>query len=324
MLTPRSPGPLRPTTVKLAHHRLCDPSLRAARGDGRLGVQRPDQRTHQWDSLHVHRGRHQRRRHRHDVGTVQRCHPDRPRRVVQPGTGWLPPRGDVFAHGSNSVYGSPSSAGLSHPIVGMAAGSNDMGYWLVASDGGLFAFGDASFYGSMGAPVLNAPIVGMAATADGKGYWLVASDGGVFAFGDAHFYGSTGGTRLNAPIVGMASDGRRKRATGSWPRTAGCSTSGRRRSTARPVLAPTSTPPSWAGPLDAGDGNGYWMVASDGGVFAFGSAGFDGSPSAHRTSGEPIVGMARARVGVTFWPRRTAASSPTTRCSTGRKQGPPS
>ncbi len=29
--------------------------------------------------------------------------------------------------------------------------SDDLGYWLMASDGGVFAFGDAPFFGSWGA-----------------------------------------------------------------------------------------------------------------------------------------------------------------------------
>ena len=44
------------------------------------------------------------------------------------------------------------------------------------------------------------------------------------------------------------------------------------------------------------DGNGYWLVASDGGVFAFGDAGFFGSTgNIHLVS--PIVSMAGTRDG---------------------------
>jgi hypothetical protein len=39
------------------------------------------------------------------------------------------------------------------------------------------------------------------------------------------------------------------------------------------------------------DGGGYWMVASDGGIFAFGDAGFYGS-AGNLVLNEPIVGMA--------------------------------
>ena len=38
-------------------------------------------------------------------------------------------------------------------------------------------------------------------------------------------------------------------------------------------------------------GNGYWCVASDGGVFAFGDAPFDGSMGG-TTLAQPVVGMA--------------------------------
>jgi hypothetical protein len=51
----------------------------------------------------------------------------------------------------------------------------------------------------------------------------------------------------------------------------------------RPVVGITST----------SDGRGYWMVASDGGVFAFGDAGYHGSMGG-RPLNEPIVGMAAA------------------------------
>ncbi len=39
------------------------------------------------------------------------------------------------------------------------------------------------------------------------------------------------------------------------------------------------------------DRNGYWLVASDGGVFTFGDAGFFGSTGAVRLN-QPVVGMA--------------------------------
>ena len=39
------------------------------------------------------------------------------------------------------------------------------------------------------------------------------------------------------------------------------------------------------------DGQGYWLVASDGGIFAFGDAGFYGS-TGNLQLNQPIVGMA--------------------------------
>ena len=131
----------------------------------------------------------------------------------------------------------------------------------------------------------------MAADATGQGYWLVASDGGIFSFGDAAFHGSTGGQHLNRPIVGMAADAEPARATGWWPPTAGSSPSVTPPSTARPAEC-TSTSPSWAWPPIA-TGQGYWLVASDGGIFAFGDATFEGSTGGQHLN-RPVVAMANA------------------------------
>ena len=117
------------------------------------------------------------------------------------------------------------------------------GYWLVGSDGGIFSFGAANFYGSMGSTPLQRPVVGITPSASRTGYWLVASDGGIFSFGSSSFYGSI-------PEVGLHPAG-----------------SGQPHSLNAPIVAmvPSTT------------GHGYFMVASDGGVFAFGDAHFAGS-----------------------------------------------
>jgi len=44
------------------------------------------------------------------------------------------------------------------------------------------------------------------------------------------------------------------------------------------------------------DGGGYWIVASDGGMFTYGDAPFDGSGGG-QTLRLPVVGMARAAKG---------------------------
>ena len=117
------------------------------------------------------------------------------------------------------------------------------GYWLVGSDGGIFTFGSAQFYGSTGSLHLQRPVVGITPTADRNGYWLVASDGGIFAFGDAGFYGSIPGSGLNPAGSGL----------------------------------PHSLNAPIVGMVPSANGGGYFMVASDGGVFAFGDARFEGS-----------------------------------------------
>jgi len=148
----------------------------------------------------------------------------------------------------------------------------------------------------MGGKALNAPVVGIAGSSDGGGYWEVASDGGVFAFGDAHFHGSMGGQHLNKPVVGIAAthDGG---GYWRWPPTAGCSPSATRTSR-----------------LDGRQGaecadcrhrrdlrrRGYWEVASDGGVFAFGDAIFQGSMGGKHLN-KPVVGIAATADGGGYW-----------------------
>jgi Peptidase A4 family/IPT/TIG domain len=117
------------------------------------------------------------------------------------------------------------------------------GYWLVGSDGGIFAFGTARFHGSMGATPLQRPVVGIVATRDQGGYWLDASDGGVFSFGDTQFYGSIPGLGLHPAGSGL----------------------------------PNSLNAPIVGMVPSDDQGGYFMAASDGGVFAFGDAHFAGS-----------------------------------------------
>jgi hypothetical protein len=75
---------------------------------------------------------------------------------------------------------------------------------------------------------------------------MVGADGGIFAFGDARFAGSMGGRALNAPVRSLVPDG---------------------------------------------DGAGYWLVAADGGVFAF-DAPFRGSMGGQRLN-KPVRGMVR-------------------------------
>ena len=145
------------------------------------------------------------------------------------------------------------------PVVGGAGPAAAEG----TGDGTLRAFGTAPFLGAPPLDSLRSPLVGMAATASGAGYWLVASDGGIFAYGDAAFRGSTGALTLRRPIVGIA---------------------------APTIPAEPPAPPSQPG---------YWLVASDGGVFAFGVP-FHGS-TGNLTLRQPVVGMAATPSGAGYW-----------------------
>ena len=142
------------------------------------------------------------------------------------------------------------------------------GYWLVGADGGIFSFGAAQFHGSTGSLRLERPVVGITPTSDRRGYWLVASDGGVFAFGDSGYYGSL-------PGLGFAPAG----------------TPGSGSKLSAPIV----------GMVPSSDGGGYFMVSSDGGVFAFGDAQFVGScPGIGGCQGSAVAVMPDAS-GHGYW-----------------------
>ena len=156
-------------------------------------------------------------------------------------------------------------------------------------------------------------------TPDRKGYWIVGADGGVFNYGDAGFYGSAGNKHLNAPIVGMASRPPTGRATGWSPPTVECS----------PTVTPPSPVRSAATHLNApvvgiaGNGTGgYWLVASDGGVFAYGSASFHGSAGRHPAGVPDGRDHGAGRTArATTWPPPTVGCSPTTAPFLGSASG---
>jgi hypothetical protein len=135
-------------------------------------------------------------------------------------------------------YGAATGSAQSISVV-----SAPRGYWLVGSDGGIFSFGAAQFHGSMGGKTLQRPVVGITPTSDRNGYWLVASDGGVFSFGDSAYYGSLPGIGLHPAGSGL----------------------------------PHSLDAPIVGIVPSSTQRGYFMVAADGGVFAFGDARFAGS-----------------------------------------------
>ena len=198
--------------------------------------------------------------------------------------------GAVYAFGSAPYQGGANTLPLTGPIVGIVATPGCWGgYWLVSANGGVFTFGeDAEFLGSAGGLQLNKPMVGMAAPTEpiatcisvrepcASAYWLVAADGGIFTYNSpgnfdnsegavlgssANFLGSTGCLTLNKPVVGMAASPDTTDVGGNTACT--------------------------SGPLSPG---GYWLVASDGGVFAFGNAPFLGSTGCIALN-KPIVGM---------------------------------
>ena len=161
----------------------------------------------------------------------------------------------------------PTTTPTTPTVSAATAPAADHGYWLVGSDGGIFTFGSAQFYGSTGSLRLQRPVVGIVPTGDRGGYWLDASDGGVFAFGDSGFYGSIPGLGLHPAGSGL----------------------------------PHSLNAPIVGMVPSSDAGGYFMVASDGGVFAFGDAKFAGScPGIGGCSGAAVAVMPDAS-GNGYW-----------------------
>jgi hypothetical protein len=150
--------------------------------------------------------------------------------------------GDIVARGAASDFGRVDLAQLTKPderVATMSATPTGKGLWVFTTAGRILSFGNAlpadKMAGSAQILALNldGPIIHSAATPSGKGAYLVASDGGVFTVGDARFVDSVRGqlTKLFGP-PGLPD---------------------------LPVVGITPDP----------DGDGYWMVAADGGVFSF-------------------------------------------------------
>jgi len=151
--------------------------------------------------------------------------------------------GTVYAYGDAQHHG---NAHLDPTERAIALGStpDGDGYWVFSDSGRVMALGAAIHYGDVGHIALNGPIVAATVSASGRGYYLVGAEGGVFALGDATYQGSI------QQYLDLHRDAVPAR---SWLEA--------------PIIGVVPSP----------DGAGYWLVASDGGIFAFGSAEYRGS-----------------------------------------------
>ena len=194
----------------------------------------------------------------------------------------------------------------SNQVVPVIAGLTSHGfgptnsYWVVTARASVHPFGSAKTYGSLAGTTLNKPIVGMAATLNGLGYWLIGwLQTEAYSVGAMpRSFGSRGGQPLNSSPLSAWRRRPTAAATGSWPPTGGSSATATRRSSAPEAVKPLNKPVVGMAPMP--DGGGYWLVASDGGIFSYGDASFFGSRGGQPLN-KPIVGMAATPDGGGYW-----------------------
>ena len=125
--------------------------------------------------------------------------------------------------------------------------------------------------------------------ADPVRYWEAARDGRVFGYHKARTCVRSSG----APVVAIAGS-----AGGAWTVTSTGTVRGCGRASLGSVTATLRAP--IVGIAPTASGRGYWLVASDGGIFSFGDARFWGSTGALPLN-RPIVGMAASPTGMGYW-----------------------
>jgi secreted trypsin-like serine protease len=157
--------------------------------------------------------------------------------------------GDIIGRGAAAELGGVDLRALTKPderVTTLSAAPDGNGVWVFTSAGRVISFGSALPAAHMRgaaavlALTLQGPVVDSMATPTGRGAYLVAADGGLFALGDASFRGSLRGVlsaRFGPPGLPH-----------------------------QPIVGVVADP----------DGDGYWMVGADGGVFSF-NAPFRGS-----------------------------------------------
>ena len=193
--------------------------------------------------------------------------------------------GGIFDFGLN-FDGSLANNHLNAPIIGIANSPGFDGYVMAGGDGGVFALGGANFYGSLGGQAIPSPISAIAAPPSENGYWLAAQNGKIYNFGAA-------------PALPALSSCPRARTSWAWPRP----------KTGQGAWLTDQLGDVYAegdalyvgglggvhlnkpivGIAAAASGQGYVLVASDGGVFNYGTQGFFGSVPGSLKPGQSLV-----------------------------------
>ena len=192
----------------------------------------------------------------------------------------------VYGDGTVRNFGSaPAIASLPAPgaadglYAGAARNASSTGLWAVTLSGTVETTGTGvAKYGNLADA--NAPIMALSASSTGLGYRGVGLDGQVFDQGDSMFAGdawtaTSSGGRASLAVTAFLPGETAVEAT------AGLNTSNQ-------VLTHWTEPP------------GYWMAASDGGVFNFGDAHYFGSAGGAPLN-QPVVSMAADPFGLGYW-----------------------
>ena len=246
--------------------------------------------------------------------------------AAAPGGGyWLvTATGGVFPLGGASYFGSVASLNLSAGATpAIAAAPAGQGYYILAPWGDVFAFGDARFEGSCSrAECGKSEAVALVPDSTGEGYWLVLSNCHVIAFGGAPALSSqtclqsASHSRDTVQAAGRAPDGNgfwallssgSVYAFGSaagyahWAGGNGAGGNGAGQGTSATATEPGAAKPVGLGPSGASaplravaivptrDGNGAWVVRSNGSVETLGNAApLGGLPQGAKLN-QPII-----------------------------------
>jgi hypothetical protein len=183
--------------------------------------------------------------------------------------------------------------------AGPSSGAVGRGYWVATAAGQVAAFGDVGSPGDLGPGAVPGRVVAIEATPGQSGAWLTDSNGVVYTLGDAPFLGDPAAERVgdvaafaatrDADGYWIATRGARVYAYGNSANLPGPGPAGLKLN--QPIVGMT-TPPD--------GGLGFWLVATDGGIFSYGTAAFHGSTGAISLN-KPIVGMAATVSGQGNW-----------------------
>ncbi len=180
-------------------------------------------------------------------------------------------------------------------VVGVAFSPTGSGLWSVTRSGRVFAVGAVVNYGSVPMHLARNRVVGIAANAQGTGYWVATRGGRVYGFGDARSFGSVRQTTRTGAVVAIT----RSNGDGYYLLDRSGHVTGFGTDVLDGFLHVHRQMAHVVGISATPGGRGYWVVASDGRVFSFGTARAD-HPVGPVPKGS-IAGIATAPAGIGYY-----------------------